>query len=677
MDIKEQITRLPAEWGLVAVNGNKQPYQKDWQKNPILPIDLFDEIEAGRAKAIGVLCGTQSGGLLFLDHDGPSVDGLLASWGELPPSWMVTSGRIGRYQIIYSIHEKYWDKIHTRKFKTGVTDKDGSIEQLECRWDGCQSVVIGEHPMKGCRYRWMDGHSPDDLKIATAPDWLIAKMLPEQKAKPVKAEVVHNSSDYEKALSYLEAISPAWDSYDDWLAIGLSLHSVGDDRLLDDWDKWSSHSSKYEPGKCQEKWKSFGKRSGVTLGTLHHYAVKDGWNPEPKNFPESITPPEEITKVIPKKLEQLTSNELLQYLRGQKQEIRFNTFTQNIEIEEKTIKGAELFYLQLAEMGFKVGKELSLDCLVKVAHENEYDPVRIFLEDCSTNITPTYIDRLASTYLRKQDQDLPDPTIYDTMLKATLIGAVRRVFEPGSKHDSATVLLGEQGIRKSTFWQTLGGPFFSDSLGDISSKDDLLCLHSSWLMEWAELDHITSRKHAGQIKSFLSRSTDMFRVPYGKATEEHPRKNIIVGSTNKDTFLVDETGNRRFWVIPCTNKIDTDSLEIERTSIWSAAVHAYRNKEPHYLTDSQEAHIAEENKSYLVDSPWMPPIAAWLNQPANQMKPITSELVLTEAVEKTVDKQTRSDQMQVATILKSLGYERKRRRINNTPSWVWVPTSGP
>ena len=55
MDIKEQITRLPAEWGLVAVNGNKQPYQKDWQKNPILPIDLFDEIEAGRAKAIGVL----------------------------------------------------------------------------------------------------------------------------------------------------------------------------------------------------------------------------------------------------------------------------------------------------------------------------------------------------------------------------------------------------------------------------------------------------------------------------------------------------------------------------------------------------------------------------------------------------------------------------------------------
>ena len=59
------------------------------------------------------------------------------------------------------------------------------------------------------------------------------------------------------------------------------------------------------------------------------------------------------------------------------------------------------------------------------------------------------------------------------------------------------------------------------------------------------------------------------------------------------------------------------------------------------------------------------------------MKNITSELILTEAVDKTVDKQTRADQMQISTILKSLNYKRKRRRINNVPSWVWVPTSDP
>jgi hypothetical protein len=151
--------------------------------------------------------------------------------------------------------------------------------------------------------------------------------------------------------------------------------------------------------------------------------------------------------------------------------------------------------------------------------------------------------------------------------QVTLIGAVRRIFEPGCKHDYACVLMGDQGARKSSFWAALGNPFFSDALRDISSKDDLMVLHRSWIMEWAELDHVTGKKHAGQVKAFLSQSTDMFRVPYGKATEAFPRRCIIVGSTNRDSgFLVDETGNRRFWVIPVTctikNPIDVPTSSL-------------------------------------------------------------------------------------------------------------------
>ena len=142
------------------------------------------------------------------------------------------------------------------------------------------------------------------------------------------------------------------------------------------------------------------------------------------------------------------------------------------------------------------------------------------------------------------------------MLKKTLIGAVKRIYEPGCKHDTALVLMGDQGARKSTFFKVLGGQFFSDALSDIESKDGLMQLHSSWLMEWAELDHVTTKKHAGMIKAFLSQSTDMFRVPYGRATEEFPRRCLVVGSTNRSTgFLVDETGNRRFWCIPTTKNL--------------------------------------------------------------------------------------------------------------------------
>jgi predicted P-loop ATPase len=675
MTIKDEILRLPKDWGFVAVQ-NKRPYQNDWQKNPLTRSQLFKEITEGRSTGIGVLAGRLSGGLLFLDHDGQSASEILTEWGfsvgSLPPSWMVTSGRVGRFQLIYKIPEKYWSKIKTRKFQTGVKDSDGSVEQIELRWDGAQSIVSGKHPTTD-GYRWMDGRSPDDLEIAEAPLAIIKKMMEPKKTKPAPVEVFN--SDIDKARSLLQSINPnRIDDYDQWLKIGMAAHSAGDS-LLGDWEELSSKNSKYKPGECAKKWDSF-KRSGISLGTLQKFAKEDGWTPPPRIFPDSVVPIETTeTTPIPSKLEQLTSQELISFLRKSKQEIRFNTFSHSIEMDGEVVKNIELFYLTLAELGYKVEKQMAIDCLLKVAHENKYDPVRLYLDHVSSEVEPTYIDRLATTYLRPQDASIDEPTIYDAMLKVTLINAVRRVYLPGCKHDSATVLQGKQGIKKSSFWQTLFGPFFSDALDDISSKDSILTLHRSWGMEWAELDSITSRKHAGHIKSFLSRATDFLRVPYGKAVEEWPRSGIIVGSSNKESgLLFDDTGNRRFHVVPCTaTSIDLDSLQLERDAIWSASVAAWKNKESHFLTFEQENQIEKENLGYMVDSPWLTVINQWLNNPTNQIKDVTIELLLTDAIEKPVERQTKSDTMTVSSILKSLKYERKKKRVEGTPKWVWNP----
>ena len=677
MDLIEELSRLPAGWRYVAVNANKQPYQKNWQHNPLKRSELFTEIKSGKAKAIGVVAGEKSG-VMFLDHDGQSASDVLTSWGlsvsSLPPSWMVTSGRVGRFQLIYKVPEKYWSKIKTKKYKSGVVADDGSVEQVELRWNACQSVVAGAHPTTS-GYSWMNNRSPDDLPLATAPIELLKKMM-DTKKPSIKPEIIN--SDIDKARSLLQSINPSrLDDYDTWIQIGMSLHSCAD-ALLTDWIDISAAASNFNQGECEKKWQSFGKRSGVSLGTLVKYAKEDGWTPPPKTFPTSLVPQKKEdndTSVIPKKLEQLTPTELVELLRQQQDKIQFNIFTQNVEMKNQTMKNIELFYLTLAELGFKVSKELAVDCVQKIAYENQFDPVRNYLEAVSQNVEPTFIDRLASTYLRPSDQTLQEPTIYDQMMKATLIGAVRRVMEPGCKHDYATVLKGKQGGGKSTFWQILGGQFFNDSLGDLSSKDDVLCLHRSWICEWGEIDRVTTKKEAGSIKSFLSRSTDHFRVPYGRAIEEHPRRGIIVGSTNTDGFLIDETGNRRFLVIPCEtdlqNQVDFHSLEIERDSIWSAAFKAYKNKEPHYLTSEQEQQVAEDNLSYLIESPWTQPIISYLQTPNNKFKDITIELLLTEAIEKPKSFQKKGDVMQVSSILKTLGYERKRKRIEGTPKWVW------
>ena len=693
--LAQQLRELPDSWGFLPCGKNKRPYEPfdtDWSKSPQKKETVTKEIEAGRCVAVGVLAGPTSGGLLFVDHDGQGATeelkllGLKNGLSDLPKSWACTSNRDARLQIIYTVPEKYWGDIKTKKLweakKESWNDTKQKMEQekLELRWDGCQSIVLGAHPdTKG--YRWLKNRSPSDLPLAEAPSVLLEQMLrpkPKQQS-PLMPRNNDAQDDSKRARSFLRSLSTLRaDDYDSWMGVGMALHSVGDDSLLFDWDAWSNQSDKWEQGECDRKWQSFEHGGAITLGTLGHWAKQDGWKSDYQN--QSPTRPNRSndnsrtnnnSQTGALEIRKVEAIELLNLLRESPQSIRFNVFTQQVEIDEKTIVGIERFYLSLAEMGYKCSKELAIDCLVQVANETPYDPIKIYLDWAANNVAPTYIDALATTYLRPEDKP---QSLYDEMLKRTLIGAVKRIYEPGCKHDTACVLMGDQGARKSTFWHVLGGTWFSDSLKDITSKDDLMILSRSWIMEMSELDHITTKKQSGIVKAFLSQSTDHYRVPYGKATEEFPRRGIIVGSTNRDNFLMDETGNRRFWIIPTTkttaDPIDTPNLLLERDGIWSAAVHAYRAGEQNYLSADFENEVANDNLDYLITSPWQMAIEQYIYN--NSHTRITTEALLSFAVEKPLDRQTKADQMQIADVLKRLGYERKRVRIDGSRQWEWI-----
>ena len=423
--------------------------------------------------------------------------------------------------------------------------------------------------------------------------------------------------------------------------------------------------------------------SQIEAGTFWYLAREAGYKPPKVVEIKDIENPDQPVYVKTDPLQKIEANQLMALLREKQnrgqEPFRYNVFTQQIEEGEVVCDGAnsiERYYLHLANKGLKIPKDVAFDCVIQIARENEYDPVKEYLQHVSNTEELTYIDQLATTYLRPEDKPIA-PTIYDKMLKCTLIAAVARVFEPGCKFDNCCVIVGKQGARKSTFWSVLGGHFFSDALKDISNKDSLMILHRSWIMEYSELDFLTTRKQAGEIKAFLSQATDIFRVPYGKATEVFKRRGIIVGTSNKtDGLLMDDSGNRRFWIVPTSknneNQIDCDGLLKEKDSIWASAVSAYLNKEPWILDTESEAIVNNENVKYLIDSPWKSVVESYINEPKNRGRELTTEVVLTEAIEKPIERQTRGDQMQIASILRDLGLVKKRRGDRSSRKWVYI-----
>ena len=132
----------------------------------------------------------------------------------------------------------------------------------------------------------------------------------------------------------------------------------------------------------------------------------------------------------------------------------------------------------------------------------------------------------------------------------SLVAAVRRAIYGGIKWDNMPILIGPQGVGKSTFLKILGMDWYNDSLVNVEGKDACELIQGSWILEMGELSSLR-KSELNLVKNFLSRTDDIFRASYGRRAQKYPRRCAFFGTANDTNFLRDETGNRRFWPIDC------------------------------------------------------------------------------------------------------------------------------
>src|SRR3954454_22891319 len=159
-----------------------------------------------------------------------------------------------------------------------------------------------------------------------------------------------------------------------------------------------------------------------------------------------------------------------------------------------------------------------------------------------------------------------------------------------------------------------------------------------------------------RTKAFVSRRVDHYRPSYGRRSEDHPRQCSFFGTTNADSYLPDETGNRRYWDIE-VGRIDLADLRRDRDQLWAEAVHAYRAGETWWLDAEAEALAAEVQEDRRIVDVWEDRLLEWAGR---QLAPFTIGEALTSALNVPVERQGRAEQMRVSAALKVNGWVRAR-----------------
>ena len=250
-----------------------------------------------------------------------------------------------------------------------------------------------------------------------------------------------------------------------------------------------------------------------------------------------------------------------------------------------------------------------------VANENRYHPVRDYLNSLQWDGT----ERIRYALHHFLGADTDEYTF--EALKLFMMGAIRRVFQPGSKFEVMLCLVGGQGAGKSTFFRLLAvkDEWFSDDLKKLDDENVYRKLQGHWIMEMSEMIATANARSIEEIKSFLSRQKETYKVPYETHPADRLRQCVFGGTSNAMDFLpLDRSGNRRFLPVQvCPEQAEVHILEDEAASraylqqVWAEAMTIYRAggwkltfspEMVRYLKEHQKDFMPEDTKAGMIQA---------------------------------------------------------------------------
>lgn len=248
------------------------------------------------------------------------------------------------------------------------------------------------------------------------------------------------------------------------------------------------------------------------------------------------------------------------------------------------------------EQKYKIHNREKLDDALRILFaEREYHPIKQIIEAVEWDGVPR-IQTLFIKWLKCEDT----PYIRE-VTRLVFAGGIHRLYNPGCKFDDVAVLIGtKQGEGKSTFarWLAIQDEFFTE-VTEIEGQKGIEAIEGAWICEIAELLAVTKTKEVEAVKSYITKLVDRYRRPFDRRTTDHKRQCVFIGTTNKEQFLTDKTGNRRWYPVKVNSSgydlyDHKEEIQADILQAWAEAKYLYDKGE---LQPYADRNLLEEIKA--------------------------------------------------------------------------------
>lgn len=271
--------------------------------------------------------------------------------------------------------------------------------------------------------------------------------------------------------------------------------------------------------------------------------------------------------------------------------IRYDRMTHRIEIDCPHFRNLEVMgqaeeqrYLLVKEVcrQFNFPTNLALE-YIKLSCV-PYHPAEDWIMSKGWDGHNRFEEFFATLRCKNENQELAKQFLWKWSLQA-----VRAILgEDGKSSELVLVLHGSQYAGKTRWFRSLApdGMVKTGLQLNPNNKDSVLESNTAWINELGELDGITRKSDHANLKAHFSKDYDYIRRPYGVVEERIPRKSVYGATVNDNSFLVDDTGNRRYLVME-VDDID-HSHNVDMQQYWREVWHeAIRNDTPHWLSKEE------------------------------------------------------------------------------------------